>query len=45
MEKHIFLPTDFWIAGIQIIQDQRIEDICREAGDRINEMTKTELLE
>ena len=39
-EKHIFLPTDFWIASIQTIQDQRIEDIYQEAGDRISEMTK-----
>jgi hypothetical protein len=40
MEKHIFLPTDFWIASIQTIQDQRIEDIYQEAGDRISKMTK-----
>ena len=45
MEKHIFLPTDFWIASIQTIQDQRTEDIYQEAGDRLNEMTKTGLLE
>ena len=45
MEKHIFLPIDFWIASIQTIQDQRIEDIYQEAGDRLSEMTKTELLE
>ena len=45
MERHIFLPTDFWIVSIQTIQDQRIEDIYQEAGDRISEMTKTRLLE
>lgn len=45
MEKHIFLRTDFWIASIQTIQDQRIEDIYQEAGDRISEMMKTGLLE
>ena len=39
-EKHIFLPTDFWIAGTQTIQDQRIEGIYQEAGDRISEMTR-----
>ena len=44
MEKHIFLPTDFWIASIQTIQDQRIEDIYQEAGDRISKMTKMGLL-
>ena len=41
MERHIFLPTDFWIASIRTAQDQRIEDIYQEAGDRMNEMTKT----
>ena len=44
MEKHISLPTDFWIASIRTIQDQRIEDIYQEADDRISEMTKTRLL-
>ena len=32
-EKHIFLPTNFWIVSIQTIQDQRIEDIYQEADD------------
>lgn len=32
MGKHIFRPTDFWIANTQTIQDQRIEDIYQEAG-------------